>query len=239
MLDSALIQVFIYGFYGYGTYKAPYWFIGMEEGGGRELEEIQQRLTAWDVRGRGELENVADYHRAIAITRYWDEPVRLQSTWNKLIRVLIGAKGQNPSSRDAKDYQMSQLGNENGETCLLELMPLPSPGTSKWLYGKNSTLLILINRKTYLEEVSALRIRHIHSKVVAHRPSLILFYGLGYIKYWREIASVPLEFHGKDDFYAGRMGRSIIVVSKHPATRGITNEYFHEMGRWISSAMGE
>ena len=239
MLDSALIQEFIYGFYGYGAYSAPYWFIGMEEGGGGSLDEIQQQLAAWDARGRRELEDVASYHRAIGITRFWDEPVRLQSTWNRLIRVLLTAKGQKPSSYEVKDYQKSQLGNENGETCLLELMPLPSPGTAKWLYGKISNLPILANRKKYLEEVSATRIRHIHSRIAEHHPSLILFYGLGYMNYWCEIAGVSFEMRGTDAFYASRIGSTVVVVSKHPAARGITNEYFHKIGIWLGSAMGE
>lgn len=98
MLDNTLIQEFIYGFYGYGTYSEPFWFVGMEEGGSGALEDVQQRLTAWDARGRHELEDVASYHRAIGITRFWDEPVRLQSTWSGLIRVLLTAKGQEPSS---------------------------------------------------------------------------------------------------------------------------------------------
>ncbi len=33
MLDDHLLQDFIDGFYGYGNYNAPYWFVGMEGGG--------------------------------------------------------------------------------------------------------------------------------------------------------------------------------------------------------------
>jgi hypothetical protein len=51
-LDESLLQEFMSNFYGYGNYAAPYWFIGMEEGGGDTIEEITRRLTVWDQRGR-------------------------------------------------------------------------------------------------------------------------------------------------------------------------------------------
>ncbi len=33
MLDDTLVTSFMSGFYGYGSYSADYWFVGMEEGG--------------------------------------------------------------------------------------------------------------------------------------------------------------------------------------------------------------
>jgi hypothetical protein len=129
--EDTLLQEFINGFYGYGNYHAPYWFIGMEEGGGGSFEEIRSRLNTWASRGRRELEDLADYHCAIGITRYWDKPVRLQLTWNRLIQILISIKGLETFARDRRHYQRDHLARENSETCLLELMPLPSPSASK------------------------------------------------------------------------------------------------------------
>ncbi|MFL7892770.1 MAG: hypothetical protein AB8I56_11970, partial [Anaerolineales bacterium] len=64
MFNDTLLEDFINRFFGYGNFKGKYWFIGMEEGGGNSLEEINRRLDAWDMRGRREVEDVADYHRA-------------------------------------------------------------------------------------------------------------------------------------------------------------------------------
>jgi hypothetical protein len=51
---------FAHRFYGYGNYGGPFWFVGMEEGGGDSSEEIARRLSAWAARGRCELEDAAE-----------------------------------------------------------------------------------------------------------------------------------------------------------------------------------
>src|SRR5713226_7016665 len=98
MFDDQLLTAFINHFYGYGNYDAKYWFVGMEEGGGNDFTEIVKRINAWDSRGRKELEDVAEYHKAIGITRLFDERPRLQTTWNKMIRILLSAEGQRVST---------------------------------------------------------------------------------------------------------------------------------------------
>ncbi len=39
-LDDALLEAYMDGFYGYGNLAGPYWFIGMEEGGGDSLDRF-------------------------------------------------------------------------------------------------------------------------------------------------------------------------------------------------------
>jgi hypothetical protein len=63
--DDQLLLDFMNAFYGYGNYKAPYWFIGMEEGGGDSFEEVTKRLSVWDRRGRRELEDAAEYFEEV------------------------------------------------------------------------------------------------------------------------------------------------------------------------------
>ena len=61
MLDDALVTSFMSGFYGYGSYSADYWFVGMEEGGAGSAEEIVAHLEHWERRGRSELEDLRDF----------------------------------------------------------------------------------------------------------------------------------------------------------------------------------
>ena len=42
-------------------------FIGMEEGGGNSLVEINNRLNTWVLRGERELEDLAQYHTEIGL----------------------------------------------------------------------------------------------------------------------------------------------------------------------------
>lgn len=237
MLDEVLLKKFMNGFYGYGSFKAPFWFIGMEEGGGGSLDEMTKRLAIWNVRGNRELEDVAGYHQDIGITRHWDDPVGLQPTWGKLIRVLMSVKGVKPSQGNLREYQRDHLGRENDETCLLELMPLPSPGTSKWLYPEISTLPYLASRKMYLEEMLPIRIKHIRRQIASYNPPVILFYGLSYLDYWKKIAGTHFGQQKIDGMYSDRIEKTLFVVMKHPQSHGLRNDYFEQIGNWISSKL--
>lgn len=109
----------MYGFYGYGSYQADYWFVGMEEGGDT-VQETNQRLTVWDQRGRREVEDVAEYHLAFGITHPFTEKAKLQPTWAKLIRVLLSIEGKPPTKDDMQRYQQQQWARSSGKVCLLE-----------------------------------------------------------------------------------------------------------------------
>src|SRR5439155_1753817 len=74
-------------------YNGHYWLIGMEEGGGDSFDNVEKRLSAWNKRGRLELEDVAEFHRAIDLGEYFDEQPKRQPTWDKLTRILLSAEG--------------------------------------------------------------------------------------------------------------------------------------------------
>ncbi len=233
MLNDQLLEDFISSFYGYGTYQAPYWFIGMEEGGGNTIAEISKRLEVWDKRGRKELEDVAQYSREIGVTHFFGDRARLQTTWNKLIRVVLTAKNLKFDTETVREYQKSSLGTTDGDTCLLELFPLPSPSTSMWQYGENSKLSYLLNRETYREHVVSSRITHLQNRIKSYQPTAVIFYGLQYQSYWEEIVGIKFQAKFAESVSWETNGRTLFVVAKHPAAKGVTNEYFHLIGKLI------
>ena len=79
-------------FYGYGTYKGKMWFIGMGEGGGNSFEEIQNRLTAWEQMERLELLDIRSFHEKIEMNRWFGLTAKLQTTWNKAIRIFLSSQ---------------------------------------------------------------------------------------------------------------------------------------------------
>ena len=81
MLDDALVTSFMSGFYGYGSYSANYWFVGMEEGGAGSAEEIVTHLEHWDRRGREELEDLRDFQVTKGNVDYFTGTPKLQGTW--------------------------------------------------------------------------------------------------------------------------------------------------------------
>ncbi|HYP40469.1 MAG TPA: hypothetical protein VEX13_08910 [Chloroflexia bacterium] len=238
MFNDHLLQSFIETFYGYGDYHGRYWFVGMEEGGGTSYEGISGRLTAWEVRGKHELEDLAGYHSQLGVTKYLGEQARSQPTWNKLIRILLSINGDTPTLQGVKSYQRTQLGRWGANHCLIELLPLPSPSIGKWLYGQHSDLSFLTTRQTYMEHCAEPRARHIKARIEERKPSAVIFYSFHgwYRQWWKLIAGVefaPITI-GTDVCYIGSNNQTVFAIVKHPVTKGITRDYFHQVGREVA-----
>ena len=170
MLNDQLLEAFINGFYGFGKYEASYWFIGMEEGGADTAEKIARQLELWDRWGRKELLDVAEYAREMNITRWYGDSPKLQPTWKHLMRVALTAEGR-PSDRETmRQYQTTEWGTKRGNVCIVELLPLPAPSISSWLYKDVSKLPYLASRKTYRERVVGSRIAHLRQRIKEYRP---------------------------------------------------------------------
>jgi len=218
-------------FFGYGTWNAPIWFVGMEEGGGNDLAEIQRRLEAWNLRGRRELEDLVSYHRDIGVTRHIGEKPSLQSTWSKLVRVLFGMANLPPHRESIRKYQGLSFGREAGTTSLVELLPLPSPGLDKWFYG-TSELPFLRTRDIYRDHVRPFRAEAIRRRILESRPKVVAFYGLTYLQYWSNVAGVSLEM-SRDPFFSVTVRDTLFLALRHPVSHGVTNEYFAEAGHFL------
>ncbi len=89
MIDIALLDDFMRRFFGYGSWNARLWFVGMEEGGGGTSEEIEKRIAAWD--RSDDLADLKVYHKAIGGFPWFSQRPKIQSTWSKLIRVVLAA----------------------------------------------------------------------------------------------------------------------------------------------------
>jgi hypothetical protein len=168
------------GFYGYGNFEGEYWFVGMEEGGGNSFHEVNQRFEIWDSLGRGELLDVAQFHLKLGMPEFFTEPVKLQSTWNKVIRIVLSAEGEKVSLSSVRKYQRDDLGRKSGNSCLIELLPLPSPSTKKWLYAEHTDLPFLRNREAYRDYAIPWRIVRIREGIEKYCPRAVVFYGMVY-----------------------------------------------------------
>jgi hypothetical protein len=235
MLNGQLLESFINGFYGFGKYEASYWFIGMEEGGADTAEKIARQLELWDRWGRKELLDVAEYAREMNITRWYGDSPKLQPTWKHLMRVALTAEGR-PSDRETmRKYQTTEWGTKAGNVCIVELLPLPAPSISSWLYRDISKLPYLAGRKTYREHVVSSRIAHLRQRIDEHQPKAVVLYGSGYDEYWKRIAGVDDWDTSAGGVRFATAGSTLFVPSKHPVAHGATNDYFEDIGRLIAS----
>lgn len=234
-----LLSAFIRGFFGYGNYTGRYWFVGMEEGGGNTLSEVELRVRLWTQRGQRELEDVADYHRALGATQFFTQPTVIQPTWNKLIRVVLATQQSTPTLDMVKTYQREMFGRLDSNICLLELLPLPSPSIGKWIYSDFVAVEGLQSRETYRNHYAAFRALHLKRKIAEHRPMAVVFYSVDswYRQWWQMIADTTFEVSNIDGaiYYSAFLRDTKFFVVKHPASRGITNDYYHQIGRLLIS----
>ena len=237
--DDPILQEYIETFYGYGNYGGRHWLVGMEEGGGDNFEEVASRVSAWTRRSKPELDDVLGFHRETRLHKWFRPNPPLQPTWNKLIRLLLRAQGLSADTDTVRAYQGATLGRANGPNCLLELLPLPSPSANEWLYSTHSAIPWLQNRTAYREHVAPTRMRHLQERIGQHRPGVVVFYGLGYRQWWEQIVGSPFVATELDGFYVARTDPTFFALTKHPANRGITNQYFERAGTLVSGLLAD
>jgi len=232
-LNDDLLQHFMTTFYGSGNYAGDYWFVGMEEGGGNDLDQVTARLNAWVELGEAELVDIYKFHIKINYPEYFTDPVKLQRTWMQQARIILASKGLTAFTSVVKDYQRDIIGRQNSETCLLELLPLPSPSSVVWNYEHWSNLPFLKDRKAYREYCIPWRTEHIRSQISIYKPKVLVFLGLSYLEYWQAVAGQSVRFVDQGDYWAGQADGTNYIVAKHPATKGISNAYFETIGSYI------
>ena len=230
-MNDILLEEFIYKLFGYGNLNGPIWFIGMEEGGGNSLTEINNRLAAWDNCGKSEILDLCKFHQMIGINTYFRDPVKLQITWNKIIRIILSIEGKtNIHLDEIKKYQKEKLGRINGDNCLLELMPLPSPNFSAWIYSSISSIPYLSNRQVFFNKVLDFRINRLYALIKEHKPRFVIFYGITYMAYWKRISGIKQKIKGVDSISLAKNQNTVFSFIHHPCAHGLRNEYFHTVG---------
>jgi hypothetical protein len=196
------------------------------------------RLTAWQARGCQPLEDVAEYHRALGVTSLFGKRPKLQRTWTGLIRIALSAEGE-PGNTDAvRQYQGERLGRPGGNTCLLELLPLPAPSVGHWHYHEWSTLPYLTDRDSYRQHFAPRRAASLRCKIERHQPRAVIFYSTDarYRQWWRTIAGVEMPVQKVEGIstYVGSNSHTLFINTPHPVARGLTNRYFHAVGQLIA-----
>jgi hypothetical protein len=235
MLNPTLLQAFCTGFYGYGAADANHWFVSMEEGGGNTEQEIQARLGAWDGRGRREIEEIDEFHRAIGQDKWFTYHPPIQKTWAAAIRMVLAIDGKATDLESVRAYQRDWLARAGGETRLSPLFPLPSKSIDHWNYEAWSGAQQFANRRSYKEHFESLRIEHLRKAILGSAPLTVSFFGASYFEYWARIAKSDFRV-SSDGLQFGRMGSTKFVVCNHPATQGITNEYFISAAQVLGAA---
>jgi hypothetical protein len=215
MLDDELLSAYMHGFYGYGNLAARYWFIGREEGGGADCDEVAKRIETWRDRGEKELEDLRPFHEAAGIDDSFQPGANPQPTWKGPIISVLTATGRSIDKASIVAYQQSELGSADGETCLLEKLPLPKRKASDWQYGEWSSLAYLRKLSSYQRTLEKTRVPHILRLIERHQPRFVVFYGER--QDWAGRLALPSI--KESAFQTGRMGESNLILTDHSVAR--------------------
>ncbi len=231
MIES--LQAYIAHFAGYGDLRAPLWFVGMEEGGGRDVAELTRRVETWSSRGRSPLEDLASYHHAIGLSRHFEQPFPLQRTWAPLIRVLQVWRHAPMDHATLRRVQMTELGAHGGAATLLELLPLPANNTQAWPYGSLAEYIpALADRLQYRQAYEAERLTMLRALMRKGAPRAVVCYGLSYLGAWTELAGTQLQaidVEGRK-CYAGDGEVCPVIAVPHPVAHGTSSRFWEGLG---------
>lgn len=238
MIASETLENFISKFWGYGNFQAPIWLVGMEEACGEN--DVPKRISAWQRRGERRLEDAADYHTEIGHPEHFQNGAKLQRTWSKLIRTYLAAYGANTNTGNTRKFQIGSLGRSDqsiNRTCLIELMPLPSPSTKKWLIKQYTDLTYLQCRQDYFNRVAPERVDGLRKLISEFRPKAVVFYGLGYRTQWEEISGRLSKHPQHHRMLHGSVGGTTFVAMPHPVSHGVTNADYIAVGQLLRDSI--
>jgi hypothetical protein len=221
-MDSDIYRMAV-GCYGYGSWEAPYWFIGPEQ----EMapnDDIQRRLNAWLRLGGKELSDCREFHEVIGEVRWHGEKPKLQKTWKQLMLLLMAFQGAPMSPDNPKDkeklciYQRDHWGRLNDETCVIELSGLPTH-----TYKASGKQRLKLFEAGQFDTIRRKRIAVIRERILTHKPKLIVMYGRNEREHWEKIAEVTQQL--PPDV------RPILAFPNHPeSVEGVKNAYWEELG---------
>ena len=220
------------GFFGYGSWNQPTWFIGMEEGGCAALDEFNRRVDAWVQRGCKELEDARSYHAAIGVNQWFTKGARMQSTWEKLIRIYLALHEQCTDKESVRRFQIEDFGNQESGFPVVELFPVPSVNARSWIYS-SIELPYLTSREVYQSVVGPRRSQALRERIQRYRPRHVICYGSTYRSRWESLIGQPLKRTPLNDVFETRIETALFMVVPHPISHGRTQAYWTEIGKYL------
>jgi hypothetical protein len=214
------------GFYGYGRWDAPYWFIGPEQGG----DNNGLRARAFVKLAEEGLCDCKEFHKEIHENRWHRENPALVPTWRRLI-LLLKVFLNDSTTEDLlnkercrallRDYQRDHWGMETGETCVIDLSGLSA---------KNSR--VGAGYKAIKEGHLGERIQTIRGRM--HRgskPKIVLMYGFSEKESWARIAGTPFIPHG-----VKKTDNTVFAFAQHPSAHNQDDSYWVRLGERLREA---
>jgi hypothetical protein len=231
MITSDVVHRRINDFWGYCTFDAPVWFVGMEEGLGDE-KDLEERFRAAD--GKTTIDIRKDMTRVPLHKMYFQPPKPpIQPTWKYPITLYLYLKnGRAPSLEEIRKHQLDVLGDvARKETHVIELMPLPARSTaaSDWPYQN-----CVGTRQQYLAKYKLARVRQLRTIVATHPPRLVIFHSLTYLTDWECVIGLPPTEVTPQMYFASANETSYYVIP-YANSRGMSYKRLYQFAERVRS----
>lgn len=138
-----------------------------------------------------------------------------------------------PASRSSRRLrrECKHWGAGRGDTCLAELLPLPSPSTRTWAYSAWSNVEWCRSRQDYFNYVALARASFLQRKISDHRPKVVIFYGSTLYKVWGMIARCAWHQAIPGKLMGAERDGTTYFVARHPTSE--SDKYFREIGVFL------
>ena len=238
MITSDILQNRIKNFWGYGSLESPVWLVGMEEGFrstsdiGVDRKMLERQFLLPMANGMFDASRPVDSDICDLTNLSPFLPnATTQATWKFPIALLLFLKnGRIPYKEEILDFQRFILADgKKNEAATIELMPLPSPRTSDWLYGD---IAGFETREFYLNTYRGPRSKGLRDLVQKYSPKLVIFYSVGYLSDWAEvIGKMPEEI--THQMYFAKTEKTAFCVIPQAASFGMSYDRLYEYAEKI------
>jgi hypothetical protein len=219
--------------FGYGSWDAPYWFLGPEEG--MDLaEDPKCRLAARHQLGKTDLTDCRAFHKLIGQEKYFSKDPVPVATWSRLILLLLETLDLPAGDDEIRSYQRDHWGESGGRVCVAELSGLAAPSMA---VGKLQLQALFTQKE--IEALRMQRLKAIRQRMHECNPALVVTYTLAEQHDWEVLAGG--QFHEKridgHRFGLRQWKSTIVVLAPHPTgTKGLKKDYWPkaalEIGRF-------
>ena len=247
--SDSLVDDYVKNFYGYGSFDANFWFVGPEEAGGYDADEIKRRFSQWERGGKHHLEDCKEFYENVNQGK-WHGPLgKHQRTWEMLIKIYVSYRKLNVDHLEFQKHSFCRL---TSDQCCIDLSPIPKPNlnSKRWYYNDVANLEYLASLNSYNnyfeKTLKADRLKFIKNKITEKSPQFVIFYGATWLKNFN-ISNTNKNW--KRTSYGGffsKWGNTNILITKHPVKfmygtesqsekERLTNEYFDSVVNYMSS----
>ncbi len=216
---KALLNKMAEEHFGYGSWKAPFWFLGPEQGMSKDDRELVKRARTWLKRGSRDIDDCLEFHRDVEIIK-WN--FRLQLTWAKLMLVTMGYASEPVSLSERLEYQRKRWGTSDGNVSIIELSGLAAYSHS-----------VPRDRKTFLPP----RVSKLLLKIKEYEPEFVILYGkhesCSYA--WKRLTEQPSasEVYRSSFAEIWKTNTTLLARTSHP--RGTRNQDWIDLGNRLGA----